>query len=88
VDDLELVMPDPFPSSAPAPKVLTEDEWYDEFDDEPKTGELEAIQVSDPLEYQRLAQKKATASSQRMAKVAAKHTPSEPVKMPPSKKTD
>ena len=87
MDDLELVMPDPFPSSAP-PKVLTEDEWYDEFDDEPKTGELEAIQASDPLEYQRLAQKKVTASSQRMAKVTAKHTPSEPAPVPSTKKTD
>lgn len=78
-----LELPDPFPS-VPAPIIPVEEE----DEDDPVTSEVQAIRETNPHEAMKMARQKLRASSQKMARVTEKRTPSEPVKVPDSKKTD
>lgn len=71
MDDLTLVIPDPFPSAPPRPIIPVEEEDIDD----PNTGAIQALKETDPAGAQRLARQKVRASSRAMEKVAKKHTP-------------
>ena len=79
----ELVIPDPFPSSKPP--IIPVDE---EDIDDPDTGVIERLKLTDPKEAQHLARQKVSHNSQQMEKLSRKLTPSQPAPVPDSKKSD
>lgn len=68
----ELVIPDPFPSSAPRPIIPVEEEDIED----PDTGVVEALKHTDPKGAQKLALQKLRHTSQQMEKLDRRLTPS------------
>ncbi len=80
----ELVIPDPFPSSAPRPIIPVDEEDVDD----PDTDVVEALKHTDPKEAHRLALQKLRHTSQQMEKLDRKLTPSTPAPVSERKKKD